>query len=149
MAVSPIEVKTLLVNDVTDDDEDMLITELRIMTLKQLKALAKNLNIKLTGSSKKAEVIDRMLAMSRIGVIRGHSTPKGDDTSITYITKEAKSVLKALPPFLSITEHWTLKDFTFMNLLVYLVYSWDKTFNMHSLKAFKSLKAYKFFMIDL
>ena len=58
MAVSPIEVKTLLVNGVTDDDEAMLITELRIMTLKQLKALAKNLNIKLTGSSKKAEVID-------------------------------------------------------------------------------------------
>ena len=93
--------------------------------------------------------------MSRIGAIHGYRTPKGDDTSITYITKEARSVLKALPPFSSITEHWsktldcTLKDFTFMNLLVYLVYSWDKTFNMHSLKAFKSLKAYKLFMIDL
>ena len=32
-----------------------------------------------------------------------------------------------------------------MNLLVYLVYSRDKTFDMHSLKAFKSLKAYKYF----
>ena len=32
-----------------------------------------------------------------------------------------------------------------MNLLVYLVYSRDKTFDMHSLRAFKSLKAYKFF----
>ena len=95
-----------------------------------------------------------MLAMSRIGAIRGHRTSKGD-TSITYITEEAKSVLKVLPPFSSVTEHWsktldsTLKDFTFMNLLVYLVYSRDKTFDMHSLKAFKSLKAYKFFMMDL
>ena len=151
MAVSPIEVETLLANGVTDDDEAMLTTKLRIMTLKQLKALAKNLNIKLTGSSKKAEVIDRMLAMSRIGAIRGHRTSKGDDASITYITEETKNVLKALPPFSSVTEHWskrldsTLKDFTFMNLLVYLVYSQDKTFDMHSLKAFKSLKAYKFF----
>ena len=32
-----------------------------------------------------------------------------------------------------------------MNLFVYLLYSRDKTFDMHSLKAFKSLKAYKFF----
>ena len=150
MAVSPTEVETLLANGVTDDDEATLTAKLRIMTLKQLKALAKNLNIKLTGSSKKAEVIDRMLAMSWIGAIRGHRTSKGD-TSIMYITEEAKSVLKVLPPFSSVTEHWsktldsTLKDFTFMNLLVYLVYSRDKTFDMHSLKAFKSLKAYKFF----
>ena len=154
MVVRPIEVKTLLANGVTDNDEATLTTKLRIMTLKQLKALAKNLNIKLTGSSKKAEVIDRMLAMSRIGVIRGHRTSNGDNTSITYITEEVKSVLKALPPFLSVTEHWrmldsTLKDFTFMDLLVYLVYSRDKIFDMHSLKAFKSLKAYKFFMMDL
>ena len=91
-----------------------------------------------------------MLAMSRIGVIRGHRTPKGDDTSITYITEEARSVLKALLPFLSVTEHWskmldsTLKDFTFMNLFVYLVYSWDKTFDMHSLKALKYLKPTSF-----
>ena len=48
----------LLINGVTDNDEATLITQLRKMTLKQLKALAKNLNIKLTGSSKKAEVID-------------------------------------------------------------------------------------------
>ena len=39
----------------------------------------------------------------------------------------------------------SLKDFTFMNLLVYLVYGRDKSFDMESLKAFKSLKAYKFF----
>ena len=58
MVVSPIEVKTLLVNGVTDDGEATLITELRKMTLKQLKVLAKNLNIRLTGSSKKAEVIN-------------------------------------------------------------------------------------------
>ena len=32
-----------------------------------------------------------------------------------------------------------------MNLLIYLVYGKDKSFDMQSLMAFKSLKAYKFF----
>ena len=32
-----------------------------------------------------------------------------------------------------------------MNLLVYLVYGQEKSFDMESLKAIKSLKAYKFF----
>ena len=32
-----------------------------------------------------------------------------------------------------------------MNLLVYLAYSRDKLFDMQSLKAFKSFKAYKHF----
>ena len=35
-----------------------------------------------------------------------------------------------------------LNDFTFMNLLIYLVYGRDKSFDMESLKA---LKAYKYF----
>ena len=43
MEVSPVGVKTLLVNGITDDDEAMLISELKKMTLKQLKALTKNL----------------------------------------------------------------------------------------------------------
>ena len=34
-----------------------------------------------------------------------------------------------------------------MNLLIYLVYGKDKSFDMQSLKAFKSLEAYKFFYI--
>ena len=38
-----------------------------------------------------------------------------------------------------------LVDFTFMNQLLYLVYGRDKTFSMQSMRAFKSLKAYRFF----
>ena len=53
----------ILVNGITNYDEATLITELRKMTLNLLKALAKNLNIKLIGSPKKVEVIDRMLTM--------------------------------------------------------------------------------------
>ena len=149
MALAKNEVETLLINgkDLTDDDEATHTTNLRKMTLKQLKLLAKNLSIKLIGSTKKAEVIDRLLAMARIVAIHGHSNLCNDGTANICISDEAKIVLK---PFLSVT-NWSkshsgiLKDFTFMNLLVYLVHSRDKTFDMYSLRAFKSLKAYKFF----
>jgi len=71
-----------------------------------------------------------------------------------YLTEKLKGVLRVLPPFSSVAD-WSksldgiLNAFTFMNLLVYLVYGRDKTFDMQSMKAFKSLKAYKFFMMVL
>ena len=73
MVQSSDKVETLLISgkELTNDDEDMLMTHLREMTLKQLKLLAKKLNIKLTGSSKKSEVIDRMFTTAHIGAIRG------------------------------------------------------------------------------
>ena len=58
----------------TDVNEATLITRLREMTLKQLKLLAKNLSIKLTGSTNKAEVIDRMLGMAQIEQFMGTVT---------------------------------------------------------------------------
>ena len=52
MALSRLKVETLLINgkDLTNNVETTLVTHLREMTLKELKLLAKNLNIKLTGS---------------------------------------------------------------------------------------------------
>ena len=94
MALSSDEVEMLLISnkELTDDDKVMLMSSLREMTLKQLKVLAKKLNIKLTGSSKKSEVIDGMFAMAHIGVIRGQGISEGDDiTSVTYINEETKS----------------------------------------------------------
>ena len=90
--------------------------------------------------------------MARIGAIKDEviDGDMGEDiTEISYITDEVKHALRKLPPFKSVTD-WqkdmrgVLMDFTFMNLLIYLVYGRDKSFDMHSLKAFKSLKAYKF-----
>ena len=88
------------------------------------------------------------MAMAQIGAIQKHHT-REEDVNISYLTQDIKEVLRCLPPFSSVSE-WgkkldSLKDFTFMNLLVYLVYGRDKSFDMESLKAFKSLKAYKFF----
>ena len=91
--------------------------------------------------------------MARIGAIKGEMIDgdTGEDiTEISYITDEVKHALRKLHPFESVTG-WqkdfrgVLMDFTFMNLLIYLVYGRDKSFDIHSLKAFKSLKAYKFY----
>ena len=38
-----------------------------------------------------------------------------------------------------------VKEFHFMNVLTYLVYGRDKTFDMESMRAFRSLKGYCFF----
>ena len=88
----------------------------------------------------------------------GRLTDDADDSeailSISYIIDKVKQVLRVLPEFSSVVE-WgkqldgILEDFTFMNLLIYLVYGRDKTFDMQSLKAFKSLKVYKYFLMAL
>ena len=92
-----------------------------------------------------------MIGMARIGAIRDESLDEDSDfCGISYITSGIRDVLRGLPEFSRVKE-WSrklkdvLKDFTFMNLLIYLVYGRDKSFDMQSLKAFKSLKAYKFF----
>ena len=63
--------KILLLNSqgLGHDEAEELTGNLSGMTLKQLKLLAKDCNICLTGSSKKGEVMDRILAMARIGAI--------------------------------------------------------------------------------
>jgi len=70
--------------------------------------------------------------------------------SISYITEEVKQVLHRLPAFTDVVQ-WgkqiggVLNEFTLINITVYLVYGRDKSFDMQSLLAFKSLKAYKYF----
>jgi len=70
--------------------------------------------------------------------------------SISYITKEVKQVLQNLPEFSDVVQwgkriNGVLNEFTLINIIVYLVYERDKSFDMQSLLAFKSLKAYKYF----
>ena len=59
---------------------------------------------------------------------------------LSYVTPEVKEKLRGLLSFLSMAS-WTktlegiIADFTFMNLLVYLVFGWDKTFDMQLVDA--------------
>ena len=134
--------------EVSHEEIVSLRERLHRLSIKEIKSIAKGLSIRLTGSSKKADIIERLMAMAQIGAVQKHRS-REEDINISYLTQDIKDVLWSLPPFSSISE-WgkkldSLKDFTFMNLLVYLVYGRDRSFNMESLKAFKSLKAYKFF----
>ena len=125
---------------------EMAMGEIRglllMKTVKELNTQAKSLGVRLAGSTRKADIVERLLAMAKIGAVRDTST---DDTTtgeiftgISYITAEVRDALQQLPLFESIT-HWkketrgALKDFTFMNLLIYLVYGRDKSFDMQSL----------------
>ena len=90
------------------------------------------------------------MAMAQIGAIQKQHSGEEEAFSISYLTPEVKEVLRSLPSFSNVTD-WNKKldgvlvDYIFMNLLVYLVYGRDKSFDMQSLNAFKSLKAFKFF----
>ena len=90
--------------------------------------------------------------MAQIGAVHDSSGEEnGEDViAISYLTEEVKSFLKSLPSFSNVTQ-WSKKlsgvlaEFTLINIVIYLVYGRDKTFDMQALRAHKSLKAYKYF----
>ena len=64
---------------------------------------------------------------------------------LTYLTEDVRTMLQCLPGFSAVTDwsknwHGVLADFTFMNLLLHLVYERDNL-AMQSMRVFKSLKA--------
>ena len=156
-AMEELQERLLSAKNCSEEEATELRALLRTYLVIQLKVLAKNLGVKLTGASKKNDLVERILGMCRLGVVRTAAGTEDDDSAeeinLPYCTDELKEKLKELPKFSDISL-WTkdlaatLKDFTFMNLLEYLVCSRDKTFDMKSMKAFKSLKAYKFFDDD-
>ena len=89
--------------------------------------------------------------MTELGCIHRLNEITGADLSgLTYLTEDVRTKLQFLPVFTTMTDwakqrHGVLVDFTVMNLFLYLVCGRDKTFNMQSMQAFQSLKAYRFF----
>lgn len=73
------------------------------LSVKEIKSIAKGLSIRLTGSSKKADIIERLMAMAQIGAIQKHRS-REEDINISYLTQDIKDVLRSLPPFSSISE---------------------------------------------
>ena len=55
-------------------------------TLQELRVLAKDVNVRLAGSSRKADIVDRIIGMARIGVIRDDTLDEESDfCGISYI----------------------------------------------------------------
>jgi len=143
-AINSEEISALLqAQKLSEDELSNLRDSLNKKTLKELRSLAKSVSVRLTGSSRKHDIVDRLIAMGKIGAVRDPSMDDGEVT-ISYITEEVKEVLQSL--FESV-KGWckdmsVLSNFTLINLVVYLIYSKDKSFDMDSLRAHKSLKAY-------
>ena len=136
-----VEVESLLLQgqQLMDDESSSLKHSLGLMMKgDDLRSLLKCLGVRLTGAVRKGDIAERLLGMARIGAINKEASSDNDTTSVSilYLTDEVRRILSELPPFSSITQ-WS------KNLLLYLVYGHDKTFDMDSLKAFKSLKTYK------
>ena len=83
--------------------------------------------------SRKADIVERIIFMKEFGCIRRpDETATPDLACLTYFTKDVRIKLQCLPGFSTVTD--------------YLVCGRDKTFDMQSMRAFKSLKAYLFFL---
>ena len=75
--------------------------------MKELITLTKSLGVRLTGSSRKVDMVDRLLAMAKIGAVRDMSIDNatGDTfTGISYMTNEVVETLQQLPTFESISQ---------------------------------------------
>ena len=92
--------------ELSNEDIATLISQLSVMTLKTLKSLAKSLGIRLTGSSRKGDIIERLIVMACIGAIKKYAQREegGNEIAITYLTEEVKGVLRTLPPFSSVVD---------------------------------------------
>ena len=145
-----LEESLVAAKDCNDENLASFKHRLSSRNVPELRAVAKRASVKLSGVSRKADIVERIACMAQLGCIRTRDNGDDDATNLSYITSEVKEKLRGLPKFSSV-ENWSkvrkgvLQDFTFMNLLIYLVCGRDKTFDMESMRAFKSLKAYRFF----
>ena len=153
----PTTIKSFLLRakDLSDDEAKALESSLRQKKLLYLKEIAKDLEFILPVlAAGKQDIVDRIMCMARIGALSDPREREGNEPdaycAISYMMDDTKKVIRELPLFTTVTT-WSkklvgvLREFSFMNLLIYLVYGWDKTFDMESMKAFRSLKAYKYF----
>ena len=112
--------------------------------VEDLRKIAVNISIQLTGAMQKMTLSRDWLEQLKQ---EWHAKPVCDDDDSEVLAFEyiilVKRVLNDLSAFSSIVQ-WgkhlkgVLNDFTFMNLLIYLVYGKSKSFDVQPLKAFKS-----------
>ena len=123
-----------------------LLEALKQLTVKLLKDLCREKLLKLSGN--KAELIGRLLSYW------AHSFADDSDGEHSAAPSAGSAVAGSsgcceMPSFRQIRT-WNkdlscLRNFSFRQLYEYLVNSEDKTFDKKSMKAYKSLKAYKYF----
>ena len=119
----------------------------------ELKAYCRDNSLKLPPACKKEELIETILNYRDMGLIKSEgdataSTAIPDYGRISSARELVQRKLSGLPLYEQVTTDWSketclLPDFTFMHIYTYLTESKSKTFDSESMKAFKSIKAYK------
>ena len=132
----------------TSTTEDELLDVLRKLTVASLTTLCKEAFVKVSGN--KAELIRRLVTHWERKCTGSDSLARPCGSRSGAATALGVADLPVLAEICTWSKDLSsLKDFTFMQLYHYLVNSRDKTFDKDSLKAFKSLKAYKYFSDNL
>ena len=140
--------------DASEEDTELLKNRLTKCTVKDLKVIAKNVGAKLIHAKTKGDIVERLLALSRVGSLaQSDFIAVAEWRGLSYLTDEVRKELEEVPQFQSISEGWSkslarVEKFDFGNLFVYLVESRDGTFDHESMRAYKSLKGYLFFADD-
>ena len=104
MANSPIKLLLLQANELSSDEIGMLESLLIKKKLSGLKIIAKDLRIRLTGATRKQDIIECLMCMAHIGAIQKDEGADSDDgCAISYLTDETKQDIRELPAFSSVT----------------------------------------------
>ena len=111
-----------------------------------MKDLCKHLKVKI-GTANKAQLVGQLLSQWQLGLLEDEE--EESEHHVSALTPTVKQRLAEMPPFESIST-WTkdlspLENFIFGDLFVYLIESKYKEFDKDSLRAFNSLKGYKYF----
>ena len=126
----------------SDFAEAAFVGTQRTLVWPRVCAVSKRLSVKVSGVVRKADIVERLVCMAQLGCVH-RDAADGEDSVLgllTFVTHKVKEEFRGLPSFSSV-DSWTktlegvIADFTFMNLLLYLVYGRDKTFDMQSMRA--------------
>ena len=118
----------VMAKDCTNAEATSLMLRLSAHNVPELRAISKRLSVKLSGVVRKADIVERLVCMAQLGCVHWDEVDGKDSVSgLAYVTHEVKEKLRGLPS-LSSVDTWTktlegvIADFTFMNLLIYLVW---------------------------
>ena len=122
------------------------------LRVKELKEVCRELKVKISNANK-AVLCGRIISYWQTGLFRDDNSCSSDCSvghRLSVITPSIRESLKQLGKLSSFNGNWKrdlslLADFTFMDLFTYLIESKDNTFDQGSMRAFKSLKAFKYF----
>ena len=111
--------------------------------------MCKEFKVKISKASK-AVLSSRIISYLQTGLFRKDNLCSASTCQLSVITPSIRETLKQLGKLSCFNGSWkrdllSLADFTFMDLFTYLIKSKDNTFDQGSMKAFKSLKAFRYF----